>query len=120
MRCAGNLKSLGDRTTDEQRKIARMGGKASGEARRRRKQLRELIEAVLAMPATDRDGTKAEAIAAALVERAEKGDTRAFELVRDTLGEKPVERRESSIQMENLLTKEQRDAAFRGAMMAME
>ena len=77
-------------SSKEARKYGAMGGKASVAARQRRKQLRELLEEALAMPAKDRDGTKAEAIAAALVERAEKGDTRAFELVRDTLGEKPT------------------------------
>ena len=38
-----NLKSLADRTTEEQRKIAIMGGKASGEARKKKKELRERI-----------------------------------------------------------------------------
>lgn len=32
-----NLRSLGERTTDEQRRIASSGGRASGEARTRRR-----------------------------------------------------------------------------------
>ena len=40
-----NLTSLADRTTEEQQTIATMGGKASGEARRRKKTLREMFEA---------------------------------------------------------------------------
>ncbi len=38
-----NLKSLADRTTEEQREIATMGGKASGEARRKKKELKEKL-----------------------------------------------------------------------------
>lgn len=40
-----NLRSIGDRTTEEQRAITTAGGKASGEARRRKKSLREMFEA---------------------------------------------------------------------------
>lgn len=36
--------------------------------------------------------SNAEAIAAALVEKAKAGDVRAFEALRDTVGEKPVNR----------------------------
>lgn len=40
-----NLRSIGDRTMEEQRAITTAGGKASGEARRRKKSLREMFEA---------------------------------------------------------------------------
>ena len=105
------------RSPNEARKLGALGGKASGESRRRRKQLRELLEVALAMRDEARGMSNAEAIAAALVDKAKAGDVKAFETLRDTIGEKPIERRESSLQMENLLTKEQRDAAFRGAML---
>lgn len=104
-------------SSDEARKYGAMGGKASVAARQRRKLLRELLEVALAMRDEERDMSNAEAIAAALVDKAKAGDVKAFETLRDTIGEKPVERRESSLQMENLLTKEQRDAVFRGAML---
>lgn len=39
-----NLVSLADRTTEEQREIARAGGIASGEARRRKRTLRQIAE----------------------------------------------------------------------------
>ena len=44
---ADNLVSMGERTTDEQREIAQKGGKASGEARRKKKELRELTKSFL-------------------------------------------------------------------------
>ena len=49
-----NLISIGDRTTDEQREIGRLGGIASGEARRARKTLKETMELLLSMPISDR------------------------------------------------------------------
>jgi len=42
-----NLVSLGDRTMEEQRKIATMGGKASGEARRRKASIRNSLINIL-------------------------------------------------------------------------
>lgn len=38
--------------------------------------------------------TYQEQIVLALVKRAQKGDTKAFEVIRDTIGEKPVEKQE--------------------------
>lgn len=45
-----NLRSLGERTTDEQRRIASSGGRASGEARRRKRAMREVLDDLLQMP----------------------------------------------------------------------
>lgn len=71
------------------------GGKKSGEARRRKKELREHLEALLA---GKRDGmTTAEALTLALVEKGLAGDVRAFEVIRDTIGEKPVEKSKQEI-----------------------
>jgi len=42
-----NLISLADRTTEEKRKIAIMGGKASGEARREKATLKKTLEQLL-------------------------------------------------------------------------
>lgn len=76
----------------EARRRGRNGGIASGKARQKRKELRELLEAALSLPDAGRDMSNAEAIAAALVEKAKAGDVRAFEAIRDTVGEKPVNR----------------------------
>lgn len=71
------------------------GGKASGEARAARRDLRKALEALLDKEFSSKDGTTlsgAEAIALKQMEKALKGDTRAFEVVRDTAGQKPVDK----------------------------
>lgn len=86
-----NLKPQNKRTKEEQREIARMGGKASGESRRQRKTLKEELLVLLS------EGKIQENIALALVKEAVEGNnagsvTKAFEVIRDTIGEKPVEK----------------------------
>lgn len=79
---------------NEAREAARRGGKASGEARRRKKTLREELLYLLEQKSTGRDGKKhtaQEAMSAALLKQAINGNTKAFELIRDTIGEKPTE-----------------------------
>lgn len=74
---------------------AKKGGIASGEARRRKRDLRRAMEALLEKEFTDKSGktiSGAEAIAIKQMEKALKGDPRAFEIVRDTAGQKPVEK----------------------------
>ena len=90
-----NLKPI--QSTSEARERGRKGGIASGEARRARKTLRAELEALLAVHPTDKDGKESElsyqsAMAVAILKKALKGDTKAFELIRDTIGEKPAER----------------------------
>ena len=98
-----NLVSLADRTTDEKRAIATAGGKASGEARRKKKMLRECIEYLLEREdplVLDDDGNPmsgAEKLAYTLFTKAlAETDTskaaKAFEVLRDTAGQKPVEK----------------------------
>lgn len=66
------------------------------EARAQRKTLREGLIALLEAPVKTKDGqetdkTGQDAIIAGLFKRAVNGDTRAFEIIRDTIGEKPTE-----------------------------
>ena len=86
-----NLVSLADRTTEEQRAIASAGGKASGESRRKRKTLKEELLLMLS------DGDIQEKISIALINEAINGNnagsvTKAFEVIRDTIGEAPIEK----------------------------
>ncbi len=76
------------RSGDEAREKGRKGGKASGETRRRKKALREHLEALL-HAGRDNGLTTAEAVTLALVDKALAGDVRAFEVIRDTIGENP-------------------------------
>ena len=74
---------------------ASKGGKASVESRRQKKMLRECLEILLEKEITDRNGNKAsgaEALAAKLFQQAMQGNIKAFEVVRDTAGQKPAER----------------------------
>lgn len=80
-----NLKPA--RTKSEARALGAAGGKKSGEARRKKKTMRELLEIAMELPSGDK--TTAEAITAALLDKALGGDVKAYEVVRDTLGESP-------------------------------
>lgn len=93
----GNPNTLNSpvRSANEARKLGSAGGKKSGEARRKKKALREHLEALLA----GKQGgmTTAEALTLALVEKGLSGDVRAFEVIRDTIGEKPVEKTQQKV-----------------------
>lgn len=74
---------------------ASKGGKNSVEARRNKKILRDCLEMLLEKEISDKSGNKmtgAEAMAAVVFQKAIKGDLKAFEIVRDTAGQKPVEK----------------------------
>ena len=73
-------------TAEERRERASKAGKASGEARRARKTLKEELLLLLA------DGDTQKSVSVALVQKAMDGDTKAFEVLRDTIGEKPTEK----------------------------
>ncbi len=88
-----NLRPKTTLSTEEAKKLGAAGGKKSGEARRARKKLKEELEILLEMQAKG-DKTYQEQIVLALVKRAQKGDTKAFEVIRDTIGEKPVDKQE--------------------------
>ena len=67
-------------------------GKASAKARKRKKELKELLLLALSQP---QEGKPEEdnymGITVALIQKALKGDTKAFEIIRDTIGQKPIE-----------------------------
>lgn len=90
-----NLVSLADRTTEEQREIAQKGGIASGEARKEKKLLKESILALLELK-DDTGLTNQEKLIKALFEKACKGDVQAFNSLRDTAGQKPVDKIEQT------------------------
>lgn len=90
-----NLIPFDELTESEQREIASRGGKASVKARRKKKLLKECLEMLLENEITDENGetvTGAEAIATKIFQKALDGDLKAFEIVRDTSGQKPVEK----------------------------
>lgn len=101
-----NLTNIADNMTHKDCvEAGKKGGKASGEARRRKKLMREQMEILLTLPIKSRkikqqlhdlgiDDTELNnqmALVVSMYQKALKGDTRAFEILRDTIGEKPVE-----------------------------
>lgn len=88
-------KGFDSRTTEEQREIARQGGIASGKARAEKRNLRKALEMLLEKEWKDKRGnslTGAEAISAKLFEQAMKGNIKAFETIRSTVGQDPVQK----------------------------
>lgn len=99
------LISIGDRTIEEQRKITSAGGKASGKARRNKALLRDCINILMEQKVLDPESGKkitgAEQLSVNLWLKAlSEGDTakaaRAFEVLRDTSGQKPAEKIEQT------------------------
>lgn len=96
----GNINNLRTPTSEEAREIGRKGGIASGEARRKRKTLKEQLLILLS------EEKNQEEIITALLGKAKKGDTKAFEVVRDTIGEKEPDKVEANLthkKLEDLL-----------------
>ena len=99
---AKNLKPQNKRTKSEQRKIAQKGGIASGKKRRELKAFKDLLEAGLSQEIKTESGksyTRAEYITLKLIKTAENGNIKAFEVIRDTIGQKPADKVESKTEI---------------------
>ena len=83
-----NLRTL---TPEEAREIGRKGGIASGKARAARKTFKEELLLLLS------NGEIQEKISLAIIQKAMDGDTKAFEVLRDTVGEKPIDKVETEV-----------------------
>ncbi len=97
----GNLRPV--RTKEEARERGRRGGKASGIARAKRKTLKEELLLLLS------EGDTQKSVTVALLQKAISGDVKAFEVIRDTIGEKPVEevnQKQTVIDMSNFSTED--------------
>ena len=93
-----NLIPNSKRTPSELREMTRKAGIASGEARRARKTLKETLLMMLEEGNTQND------ITLALLQKALNGDTKAYEVIRDTVGEKPTDKIEQSGELNNTIT----------------
>ena len=84
------------KTGSEQVEIARLGGFASGKAKREKRTMRELAEIILSKNVTTSDGivTVKYAVLAKVIDKALKGNLPAAEFIRDTIGEKPTDKQE--------------------------
>lgn len=79
-----NLKPV--RSKSEARERGKKGGIKSGKVRKERKTFKEELLLLLSL---ENMQTK---ISVALIQKAINGDTKAFEIIRDTVGEKPVDK----------------------------
>ena len=98
-----NLKPV--RSESEARELGQKGGIASGEARRRKKTMREALEQLLyhgKVPETTKNIMKAEGIdedemthqmviTRSLIAKAESGDVQAYNAICQMIGEKPAD-----------------------------
>lgn len=92
-------------TKEEAKEAGKLGGVASGKARRQRKLMRQQMEMLLELPIKSKkiqeqlkelgidsdELTNQMALIVSMYQKALKGDTKAFEILRDTIGQKPVD-----------------------------
>ena len=85
-----NLIPANKRSKSEARENSRKGGIESGKVRREKANFKKLVE--IALNQEYKDGmTNAEAMVISQILKALEGDTKAFETIRDTAGQKPVQ-----------------------------
>lgn len=104
-----NLVNPSDRTSEELREMTRKGGIKSGEARRRKKTMREALEMMLfhtKLNEQTKQMLKAEGVSdvedmnhqmvitRSLIAKAESGDVQAYNAICSMIGEKPAEKME--------------------------
>lgn len=106
----GNLRP--PTTSEEARERGRKGGIKSGEVRRERKALREVLDTLLNLPVgfevqkdtmvalgiSEEECNNQTLIAVSMIQAAANGDVKAATWLRDTVGEKPTDKVEASIQ----------------------
>lgn len=87
-----NLKPFDTLSSEDAQKIRRKGGYARAAKIKERKTMKAMLEMLLEKEITNAKGEKAttqEAITVSLIKQALKGNVKAFEIIRDTMGEKP-------------------------------
>lgn len=91
-----NLKPQAHKLTVEE--LSR-GGKNSGESRRRTKQLKDDLIKLLETGDTQNN------MCLELIAKALNGDVRAFEVIRDTIGEKPTDKIDANVGLREIVVK---------------
>lgn len=80
---------------DEAREKGKKGGIKSGESRRERKKFKEALIDILS------EGDTQDKILVALVKQAQRGNIKAFEVLRDTIGENPDKQDKNNPELNN-------------------
>lgn len=86
-----NLKPISSRTARERSELGRKGAEKANRVKAERKTLKEELMLLLSQ------GNTQNKMSLALIEKALKGDTKAFEIIRDTIGEKPVDKVQANV-----------------------
>lgn len=107
-----NLIPFSERTEEEHKKMCSKAGKASGETRRKQRDMRAVARAILehnmtpeqieevlgsAKDLLDGDNSTMAVLTAKMVQEAAKGNYKAYETVRDTAGFKPKDQIETTV-----------------------
>ena len=80
------VKATQFKSGEEAARNGKKGGEASAKARAERKTLKEELLLLLS------EGNTQKKVSAALIKKAKSGNVKAFEVLRDTIGEKPMEK----------------------------
>ena len=104
-----NLIPLNKRSQRERKEIAKMGAEASNKKQAEKKLLKDTIEMLLSNKPTNEMITDCaekfgfnpkdlqDVITGGLIARAMTGDPKAYEVLRDTMGQRPIEKMETTI-----------------------
>lgn len=93
-----NLIPFNKLTEEKQKEMARQGGIKSGESRRQKRLLRDSLEDILYSKSSD-GKLYLDEMTMSLFKKALDGDVKAFEVVRDTIGQKPTENVKAEIEL---------------------
>lgn len=120
-----HLQDLRDLPLEKRKEVAVSGGKASGEARRQKATFKDVVSDLLELDTpkkvakrikkafpnvSDKDISNRAALVYSLIAKGLNGDTRAFEIIRDTIGEKPVNVNNSTINGIQILVSDEKTA----------
>lgn len=86
-----------NQSREQAKKNGRKGGIKSGQVKRERKTMKEMLNYLLQQDITDKKGNKKntlEAVMVAQIREALKGNTKAIQFIRDTIGEMPIAKQE--------------------------
>jgi len=111
-----NLIPFDERTEEEQRKIAKKGGKASGEARRRKRDMRELMKLMLEEKPKGKDYTYSQRLTESMLTIASNpkqgaAAVRAYETILHIIGQDEPEPKQDAIDLLKTILKENRKNA---------
>ena len=91
-----NLTPFNKMDAEKKKDIQSKGGKAGAISKRKRKAFKEALKTALNIVIED-DKTVQDIGIEALMSRFMKGDPKVFELIRDTIGEKPTDKQEVKV-----------------------